>query len=73
MLQECIDLGLGHLGRMPKAVEANKPPDPPAIGLFGPAAIVAVRSACRIKSNCALIIQNLSQLSNEIGEFGFHH
>ena len=36
-----VDLAFGHLGRMTEVVEKDETFDPMAIGLFGPAAVMA--------------------------------
>ena len=39
--EECVDLGLGHVGWMTDAVEADEAPDPEAVGLLSAPAVVA--------------------------------
>jgi hypothetical protein len=41
MSQESVDLRLGHFGGMAHVVEVDEPLDPVAVGLLGPAAVVA--------------------------------
>jgi hypothetical protein len=38
---EGVDLGLGHLAGMTEPMEADEPPHPQAVGLFGAATVVA--------------------------------
>jgi hypothetical protein len=41
MGQVGVDLGFGHLRRVAKVVEIDKPLDPMAIGLLGPSTVMA--------------------------------